>query len=211
VDNENGLISLAQIAALEIHAWGSRADKLDYPDRLIFDLDPDPKVPWGIVVESARQVRLLLQELGLISFVKTTGGKGLHLVIPIDRRHDWKEAKVFCRQVAELIVRFDPAHFTANMSMTQRTGKIYIDYVRNGRGATAIIPYSPRMRSGAPISVPLDWDELNDQMRSDHFTIRNIANRLDNLKRDPWREMKTMRQSLAAAIKKLRPLFAVSK
>lgn len=211
VDNENGLISLAQIAALEIHAWGSRADKLDYPDRLIFDLDPDPKLAWGIVVESALQVRLLLQELGLKSFVKTTGGKGLHLVIPIDRRHDWKEAKVFCRQVAELIVRFDPAHFTANMSMTQRTGKIYIDYVRNGRGATAIIPYSPRMRSGAPISVPLDWDELNDQLRSDHFTIRNIANRLDNLKRDPWREMKTMRQSLAAAIKKLRPLFAVSK
>jgi bifunctional non-homologous end joining protein LigD len=211
VDDVQGLISLAQIAALEIHAWGSRADKLDQPDRLIFDLDPDPAVPWGRVVESARQVRLMLQELGLESFIKTTGGKGLHLVIPIDRRHDWKEAKTFCRQVAELIVRLDHAHFTANMSIAQRTGKIYIDYVRNGRGATAIAPYSPRTRSGAPISVPLAWDELTDKLRSDHFTVRNIANRLETLKDDPWKAMKTMRQSLAGAIKKLQPLVALKK
>src|SRR5262249_39569843 len=129
VDDVAGLIALAQIGALEIHAWGSRADKLEYPDRLIFDLDPDPAVPWRTVVRAARQVRQFLQELGLESFVKTTGGKGLHLVLPIERRHDWGEAKAFCKRVAELIVRADPEHYTANMAKAARGGKIFLDYL----------------------------------------------------------------------------------
>ncbi len=150
VDDESGLISLAQVGALEIHAWGARADKLELPDRLIFDLDPDTRVPWKQVVESARQVRQFLQDLGLVSFVKTTGGKGLHLIVPIDRRHDWDEAKAFCKDVADLIVAADPGHYTANMAKAARPGKIYIDYLRNGRGATAIAPYSTRGASRCP-------------------------------------------------------------
>jgi bifunctional non-homologous end joining protein LigD len=157
VDDVKGLISLAQSAALEILAWGSRSDKRDYPDRLIFDLDPDTELHWSIVVDGARQVRGFLQELGLKSFVKTTGGKGLHVVVPIERRHDWDEAKSFCCQVAQLIVKFDSCHYTANMSKAQHSGKIYIDYLRNARDATAVVAYSQKCVLRAGIS-PADLE-----------------------------------------------------
>jgi bifunctional non-homologous end joining protein LigD len=206
VDDVDGLISLAQIGALEIHAWGSRADKLDYPDRLIFDLDPAEDLPWPSVVRSARQVRDFLQELGLESFVKTTGGKGLHLVVPIDRRHDWDEAKAFCKHVAELIVRADPSRYTSNMSKAARPGKVFVDYLRNGRGATAIVPYSPRARANAPVSVPLTWEELNGRRRGDYFTLRNVMERLAKLRSDPWKAMKGMKQSLKGSIAKVKSL-----
>ena len=206
VDDVAGLISLAQIGALEIHAWGSRADKLEQPDRLVFDLDPDTEVPWKNVVQGARQIRQFLQELGLESFVKTTGGKGLHLVVPIDRRHDWDEVKAFCKEVADLIATADPAHFTVNMAKVARPGKIYLDYLRNDRGATAVVPYSTRARPNAPISTPLTWKELSPRIHSDHYTLRNIEQRLASRARDPWQGIESARQGLAAAIKKLRQL-----
>lgn len=206
VDDVSGLISLVQIGTLEIHAWGSRADKMETPDRLVFDLDPHPQVPWNKVVQGARQVRHFLQELGLESFVKITGGKGLHLVVPIDRRHDWDEAKAFCKDVADLIVMAAPNHYTANMAKAARGGKIFIDYLRNGRGATAIVPYSTRARPGAPVSVPLTWDELSPRIHSDQFTIRNLAKRLASLIRDPWAEIASTRQGLTGPLKKLRTL-----
>jgi bifunctional non-homologous end joining protein LigD len=174
------------------------------PDRLIFDLDPDTHVPWASVVQGARQVRQFLQELGLESFVKTTGGKGLHLVVPTDRRHDWDEAKAFCKEVADLIVKADPHRYTANMAKAARGGKIFIDYLRNGRGATAIVPYSTRAKPGAPVSVPLTWDELCTRIASDHFTVQNIAKRLASLKSDPWTGIDSIRQGIAGALKKLR-------
>lgn len=206
VDDVAGLISLAQIGALEIHAWGSRADRLEQPDRLIFDLDPDPSVAWNTVVQSARQVRDFLLELGLQSFVKTTGGKGLHLVVPIARRQKWDEAKAFCKQVAEFIVQLDPEHYTANMSKAVRHGKIYLDYLRNGRGATAIVPYSTRARPGAPVSMPLTWTQLNARISSDHFTVLNSPKYLASLKQDPWEGIESVRQGLAPAQKKLKAL-----
>jgi bifunctional non-homologous end joining protein LigD len=206
VDDAPGLISLAQVSALELHAWGSREDKLELPDRLIFDLDPAPDVPWGQVIDSAKQVKQFLEELGLRSFVKTTGGKGLHLVVPIERRHDWDEAKAFCKQVAESIETAAPTRFTSNMSKAARPKRIFLDYLRNGRGSTAVIPYSPRARTGAPVSTPLAWDELSEKMHSDHFTIRNVMRRLASIKQDPWRELSTTRQSLTPAIKKLKSL-----
>jgi bifunctional non-homologous end joining protein LigD len=206
VDDAAGLISLAQIGALEIHAWGSRADKLEQPDRLVFDLDPDTHVPWTTVIQSARQVRQFLQELGLESFVKTTGGKGLHLVVPIDRRHDWQEAKAFCKRVADLIVAADPNHYTANMAKAARPGKIFVDYLRNGRGATAVVPYSTRARPGAPVSTPLTWEELSARIRSDRYNVRNMARRLASLKCDPWEGIASVRQGLTAPLKKLAAL-----
>jgi bifunctional non-homologous end joining protein LigD len=209
VDNVAGLISLAQIGALEIHAWGSRADRLEEPDRLIFDLDPDPAVSWATVVQGARQVRKFLEELGLESFVKTTGGKGLHLVVPIQRRQGWDEVKSFCKRVADLIVTADPDHYTSNMAKAARGGKIFIDYLRNARGATAILPYSTRARPNAPVSTPLTWHELSAQVHSDHYTIRNMAKRLASLRRDPWEGIRTLRQSLTGPLKKLRELAAV--
>ena len=199
-------MSLAQIGALEVHAWGSRADKLEQPDRLVFDLDPDPSVVWADVVAAARQIRQFLQDLGLESFVKTTGGKGLHLVVPVERRHDWDAAKAFCKQVADAIATGDPERYTANMSKRARVGKIYIDYLRNGRGATAIVPYSPRARAGAPVSTPLTWEELSDEIRSDRFNVTNLAERLASLKRDPWAGIAKVRQSLTRPLARLRKL-----
>lgn len=204
-DDEAGLISLAQIGALEIHVWGSREDKLERPDRLIFDLDPDEDLPWKRVAEGARQVRDFLQELGLRAFVKTTGGKGLHLVVPIVRRLEWDDAKAFCKRVADLVVAADPAHFTANMAKAARPGKIFIDYLRNGRGATAVAAYSPRSKAGAPVSTPIRWEELDDLGGANTFTIRNIRHRLDRLKKDPWSEIGAVRQGLA------RPLRAIAR
>jgi bifunctional non-homologous end joining protein LigD len=202
VDRVEDLVSLAQIGALEIHVWGSRADKLELPDRMIFDLDPDPAVEWEQVVESAHQIRQFLQEGDLESFVKTTGGKGLHIVVPLQRRHEWDEVKAFSKAVAERIEDADPAHYVSNMAKIKRTGKIFIDYLRNGRTATAIAPYSTRSRPRAPVLVPLDWEELTPQIRSDEFTVRNLGERLARLKRDPWDKIGAIRQSLTSAVRK---------
>jgi bifunctional non-homologous end joining protein LigD len=210
-DDTAGLISLAQIGVLEIHAWGSRADKLEQPDRLIFDLDPDPLVSWGAVVQAAHAMRKFLQELGLESFVKTTGGKGLNLVVPIRRHYEWPEAKAFCKRIAELIVLADPAHFTANMSKAARPRKIFVDYLRNDRGATAIVPYSTGAKLGAPVSVPLTWGELTDRVHSNQYTIRNLPRRLASLKRDPWEGIATVKQDLAGPIEKDRALTRSAK
>ncbi|HUQ72176.1 MAG TPA: non-homologous end-joining DNA ligase, partial [Planctomycetaceae bacterium] len=201
-DEVEDLIALAQIGALEIHVWGSQADKLELPDRMIFDLDPDPAVPWPRVVESAHQIRSFLEEIGLESFVKTTGGKGLHIVVPLQRRSDWDEVKAFSKHVAELVEQADPNHFVSNMSKVKRKGKIFIDYLRNGRGATAICAFSTRAKPHATVSVPLSWDELTPAVPSDQFTIRNLADRLSSLKKDPWAKIGSVRQSLTKSVKK---------
>jgi bifunctional non-homologous end joining protein LigD len=202
VDKVEDLVALAQIGALEIHVWGSQADKLEFPDRMIFDLDPDPAVPWPRVAESAHQIRAFLREIGLQSFVKTTGGKGLHIVVPLQRRHDWDEVKAFSKAVAELIERADPKRYTSNMAKAARGGKIFIDYLRNGRTATAIAAYSTRARPGAPVSVPISWEELTPDIHADTFTIRNLRDRLSGLKKDPWSKIGSVRQSLTSAVKK---------
>ncbi|HEX4129755.1 MAG TPA: DNA ligase D [Pirellulales bacterium] len=202
IEEAADLVRLVQMGVLEIHIWGSRADDVERPDRLIFDLDPAPDVPWPRVTKAAGQVRDFLEELGLESFLKTTGGKGLHLVVPIQRRTDWDEAKAFCKRVAEAIVRADPDHFTSNMSKAARTGKIYIDYLRNGRGATAVAAYSSRARDGATVSTPLDWKELTANLKPAEFTVRTVPARLAKLRRDPWAGIDKVRQSLTTAMRK---------
>ncbi|HEX2486887.1 MAG TPA: DNA ligase D, partial [Myxococcota bacterium] len=154
------LISLVQIGVLELHVWGARADKLDRPDIVVFDLDPDAAVPWSRVVETARALRAYLDDLGVVAFPRVTGGKGVHLVVPIERRSTWDAVRGFSRGVALELVRLAPKLFTANMSKAGRAGKIYIDWVRNTVEATAIASYSPRARPGAPVALPLSWDEL---------------------------------------------------
>jgi bifunctional non-homologous end joining protein LigD len=202
IDTVAGLISLVQMGVLEIHVWGSRDGQLERPDRLIFDLDPDPTVDWPQVVDAARTVRLLLEKLGLRSFLKTTGGKGLHLVVPVEPRADWDEAKAFCRGVADFMVQAAPDLFIATMSKAARKGKIFIDYLRNGRGATAVAPYSTRARPGATVSAPITWEELSASLHSDHFTIENLPSRLSRLKTDPWVGMADTKQSITAAMLK---------
>jgi len=171
---------------VEIHPWGSRADDLERPDRLIFDLDPGEDVPWSAVIAAARELRAELQGRGLESFVKTSGGKGLHVVLPITPRADWDEAKAFTQNVAERMSRAHPDRYVAIMSKRAREGRVFIDYLRNGRGATAVGPYSTRARPGAPVSTPLAWDELSEGLRADHFTVDNLRERLDFLRGDPW-------------------------
>ena len=203
IDDVKDLVALVQIDALELHVWGSREDKLESPDRLVFDLDPAPEVAWKTVVTASLEIRDFLLELGLKSFVKTTGGKGLHLVLPIDRRHSWDEAKSFCKRVAEAIVSIAPKQFTALLSKSARSNKIFIDYLRNGRGATAVVAYSSRARDQATVSTPVSWDELKQIRSGSVFTIQTLPERMKLIKADPWADLMSTRQSLNAPMKKL--------
>ncbi len=174
VTEVGSLIGLAQMGVLEIHVWGSSWPDIEHPDTLVFDLDPDPAVEWPALVRGARLMKEVLRALGLESFVKTTGGKGLHVVVPIVPAGDWEVVHGFCKSVAEALVGHAPDRFTTNMAKQKREGKIYVDYVRNTRGATAIAPYSTRAHEHATIAVPLRWSELSGRIRSDTFTIANI-------------------------------------
>jgi bifunctional non-homologous end joining protein LigD len=201
-DSAAAVIGLVQMGVLELHTWGATRDLLDRPDRLIMDLDPDPAVPWKCVVEAAQLVRSLLQELDLECFLKTTGGKGLHVAVPLQRVHTWDEVKSFSKALAEHLVRLIPDRFVANMSKQKRKGKIYLDFLRNAKGATAIAAYSTRAKPGAPVSVPLAWDELSIDLRSDHFTVANVPDRLQQLRRDPWQAYFTTKQRLTPRMKR---------
>ncbi len=190
-----GLVALVQGGALELHPWGCRIDRLERPDRLVFDLDPAPNIPWERVAESALDVKKELQRLGLVSFVKTTGGKGLHVVVPLSRRNDWNEAKVFARAVAEKMAGEEPDRYVAQMAKDKRVGKVFIDYLRNARGATSVAPYSARARPGAPVATPLEWEELEEDPRT-KFHVRSVPERLERLATDPWEGFFDVRQSL---------------
>ena len=197
-----GLIGLVQIGVLEIHPWGSTVARVEEPDRLTFDLDPDIGLPWRQVVDGALAVKKLLDELGLRSFLKTTGGKGMHVVVPVTPNLPWDEAKQFTKTVTERLVAMAPALYTATLAKRARSGKIFIDYLRNGRGATAVGAYSTRARAGATVSAPIAWSELESGTRSDAFTIRNLTKHLTGQRADPWRDFLSTRQSITAAIRK---------
>jgi len=196
VEDVAGLVGLVQMGVLEFHTWNARADRLETPDRLVFDLDPGPDVPWRAVLAAARLVRSNLQAQGLESFVKTTGGKGLHVVTPIRPGPGWPACVAFARRVAESLVAETPRAFTATMAKAAREGKIFIDYFRNQRGATSVAAYSTRARPGAPVSTPVTWEELNAVPAGSHFTIVAVERRLARLTADPWASYQTVAQSL---------------
>jgi bifunctional non-homologous end joining protein LigD len=196
LDDLAGLITLVQASVIEIHPWGSTFRRLEEPDRMIFDLDPGEEVPWSAVIEAAHEVRARLDDVGLVSFVKTSGGKGLHVVVPITPGAGWDAAKAFTKSIADAMAKQKPDRYLAFMTKKARRGRIFIDYLRNGRGATAVGPYSPRALPDASVSTPLDWDELSEGIRPDHFKIDNLRQRLDVLKQDPWREIGKVRQKL---------------
>jgi bifunctional non-homologous end joining protein LigD len=198
VANLDGLIALVQASALEIHPWGSRAKALDKPDRLIFDLDPGDNIGWNDLVAAALEVRARLADDKLDSFVKTTGSKGLHVVAPVTPRAGWDEAKDYCRAVAEAMARDSPDRLTATMAKRERAGRIFVDYLRNGRGSTAVAAYSTRARPEAGVSMPLDWGELDSIGSADHFTLANASRRFNGLGSDPWQAIDTTKQRLPA-------------
>jgi bifunctional non-homologous end joining protein LigD len=201
VDDLAGLLELVQASVLEIHPWGAMADRPELPDRVTIDLDPGEDVPWSQVIEAAIEVRDRLSALGLASFVKTTGGKGLHVVFPLTPKAGWDEVKGFAQSIAEGMAADHPDRYTANMAKRTRQGRIFIDYLRNGRGATAIGAYSTRARPGAAVSTPLTWDELGPGIRSNHFTLENLPQRLSFLDRDPWAGFRDLRQELPGTSK----------
>jgi bifunctional non-homologous end joining protein LigD len=201
IKTAKGLAALAQVGVLELHAWGSTVTHPDDPDRIVLDLDPGPGVPWSRIKETAAAMRTRLADLDLDSFLKTTGGKGLHLVVPLTRgRQTWDDVKAFARGIANEFARAAPSMFTATASKAGRSGKIYIDYLRNYRGSTAIAPFSPRARPGAPVAVPLRWDELSALATPQKYTINNVLRRLTALRADPWAELPKTRQSLRATL-----------
>ncbi|MFP4623771.1 MAG: DNA ligase D [Gemmatimonadota bacterium] len=200
VDGLPSLLALVQLGVLEFHIWGSRRDRLDRPDRLVFDLDPDESLPFGRVAAAALRLREMLAGMGLESWPKSTGGKGLHVVVPITRRNSWDEAREFTQKVARALVQEVPARFTAKVSKSRREGRIFVDYLRNARNSTAIAEYSPRARPGAPVAVPLAWDELNTRARTPAvFTIRDVPDRVAGAG-DPWEGFDQVRQSITKAM-----------
>jgi bifunctional non-homologous end joining protein LigD len=199
IEDAPGLVALIQMGVLEIHTWNAQADRLEAPDRVVFDLDPGPDVPWAAVVTAARLVRATLEAQGLQSFVKTTGGKGLHVVAPIQPGPGWSDCVGFAGRVVDLLVAETPKAFVATMAKSARKGKIFIDYFRNQRGATSVAAYSTRARTGAPVSTPITWDELDRVPSGSHFTLATIERRLAKLSRDPWAGYETLAQSLPTA------------
>jgi bifunctional non-homologous end joining protein LigD len=197
IDDVESLIALAQIGVLELHVWGSRAEHLDQADIIVFDLDPAEDVPWREVAAASLDVKERLEALGLNAFAKLTGGKGLHVVVPVTPGPSWPAVKKFTRAFVNEMVRNEPRRFVASMSKTKRVGKIFIDYLRNDAEATAIGAYSPRARAGAPVALPIEWDEIApDAAQPPRFGLLEVPKWLAKRKRDPWEGLDTARRSL---------------
>jgi bifunctional non-homologous end joining protein LigD len=186
----DGLMALVQSAALEIHPWGSAAADWERPDFIVMDLDPGEDVVWTAVIAAAEEVRSRLVSAGLAAFVKTSGGKGLHVVSPVKPKAEWPAVKAFTKSVADAMAADSPARYVSTIPKARRHGKILIDYLRNQRGMTAVAPYSTRARPGAPVSMPLGWDELAPEIGPAYFTIRNTPTRLASLAADPWADFR---------------------
>lgn len=196
LDGKKGLIAAAQMGVLELHLWGSRIDDIERPDRLVFDLDPAPDLPFEAVVEASFQMRDLLEELGLQTFPMLTGGKGVHVIAPLTRRHEWPVVKAFAKGVAEFAAKMMPDRYIAVATKAKRKGRIFIDYLRNDRSATAIAPYSPRARKGGPVAWPVSWKELET---AESAAAMTIADAPVEKRKDPWRGYTSLRQSLRAS------------
>jgi len=190
------LTSLAQLGVLELHPWGSRNDDLEHPDRIIIDLDPDAAISWPTLAAAAAEVRKRLKKLGLESFLKSTGGKGLHVVVPIEPNHDWAAVKEFAHSFALALEKSDPSLYLTKMSKSARAGKIYLDYLRNERGATAVAAFSPRARPGAAVSLPLRWSDLKLPERP-VFHVADFPAWKSRLVRDPWKQLPETHQTLS--------------
>jgi bifunctional non-homologous end joining protein LigD len=196
-----GLISLPQVGVLEIHTWNCRNEDIEHPDQLVFDLDPGPGVSWKQIVEGARMLKKTLDGLKLPTFLKTSGGKGLHLTIPIRANIGWDAGKAFCKTIAGSLADQSEL-FVANMRKDLRGGKIYLDYNRNGRTATAVAPYSTRARAGAPVSMPIGWEELGKIESSAQFTVETAGRYLDRRKKDPWEDFEKSRVDVRKVVNK---------
>jgi bifunctional non-homologous end joining protein LigD len=196
IEDVAGLVAMVQMGTLEIHPWGVRVEAPDRPDRIIFDLDPDEGLGFSDVIRATLEIRERLEALGLRSFVKTTGGKGLHVVLPIEPVTQWRDAKAFAKGFSELMAADAPDRYLTKISKAEREGRIFIDYLRNDPTSTAVGPYSTRSRPGAPVATPLEWDEVTVGLDPKAFTVETVPERVRGLARDPWSEMEQTKQPL---------------
>jgi bifunctional non-homologous end joining protein LigD len=200
VDDIEGVIDLVQMGVVELHPWGAHVDDVDHPDRLIFDLDPGEGVEWKALIAAARDIRVRLSAMGLESFVRLSGGKGLHVVLPIRPGVDWTQAKAFCETFADAMVEQAPDRYVATASKAKRGGVIFIDWLRNSRGATSVTSWSLRARPQAGVAVPLAWSELGRTRSGHDYPLPRALRRARTLRRDPWDGWaKATRQKLPAA------------
>ena len=202
IANAEGLLTAAQMNVIEFHTWNATKDKIDKPDRITFDLDPGEGVQWPHMRESAQLVSIFLKELELKSFLKTSGGKGLHVIVPIKRFYDWDTVKEFSQAIVQHLAATIPQRFVAKSGPRNRVGKIFIDYLRNGFGATTVSAWSVRARPGLGVSVPLAWEELESLTSGDRWSALNIHERLDR-GNEPWSDYESVKQSITPAMKKL--------
>lgn len=179
LDDLAGVLSLAQMNVIEFHPWGSKVKTLEKPDRLIFDLDPDPGIGWPKIKDAARELRDELEARGLTSFPRLSGGKGVHLVVPIAKRYSWDQSRTFCDRFAHAMEAQAPQRYVATMSKAKREGRVFIDWLRNGRGATAVSSFSLRARPGAPVAMPVTWDEFAKVRAPDRFKLKDAVKRVD--------------------------------
>lgn len=197
-DSLRAVVSLVQVGVLEMHTWSARRDRLDRPDRLVFDLDPDEGLPWSTTVDAALETRALLEGAGMRSFVKTTGGKGLHVVVPLVRTAGWDEAHRFAGAVAAALERAAPERYLTEASREERHGKVFVDWLRNSWSASAVAAYSTRSRPGAPVSTPVTWDELRAGIDPRELTVTTVPGRVERA-RDPWAEYDAARARITRA------------
>ncbi|WP_312726766.1 DNA ligase D, partial [Stutzerimonas kunmingensis] len=202
IDSAEALVGAAQMGTIELHCWNAVAPELEHPDRFVLDLDPDPALPWKSMLEATQLTQTLLDEIGLTSFLKTSGGKGIHIVVPLDPVHGWSEVKAFSQAIAKYLAKLLPSHFSAVSGPKNRVGRIFIDYLRNSRGASTVAPYSVRAREGLPVSVPIHREELADLKGANLWTVRNLLERLQELgDDDPWADMTRTRQTISAQMR----------
>jgi bifunctional non-homologous end joining protein LigD len=196
VEDARGVLELVQMNALEFHPWGSRVDDPERPDRLVFDLDPAPGVGWADLVAAAKDVRKRVEKHGLESFPRLSGGKGVHVVVPIRRGPEWAEAKAFCETIADEMAAEDPTRYLAHASKAERKGRIFIDWLRNTRGATSVASWSLRARAGAPVAMPVRWSDLAKIESPAAFDLAAAMKRAKTLRKDPWEGFAMTKQAL---------------
>ncbi|MHB2247421.1 DNA ligase D [Pseudomonas fitomaticsae] len=202
INNAEALIGAVQMSTVELHTWNATTTDLDKPDRFVLDLDPDPALPWKSMVEATALTLTVLDELGLKAFLKTSGGKGIHLVVPLTRKHGWDEVKDFSHAIVTHMAKLLPERFSAVSGPKNRVGRIFIDYLRNGLGATTICAYAARTREGLPVSVPLFREEVSEIKGADQWNVGNVHERLAEVGDEPWKDMKKTRQSITAEMRK---------
>lgn len=199
IDDARGLLQLVQMNTLELHPWGATVEDPEHPDRLVFDLDPGDGVSWAQVKSGAREVRDRLQQVGLQSFVRLSGGKGVHVVVPLQPKAGWEQAKAFCEAFAQAMALEQPDRYVATMSKAKREGVIFIDWLRNTRGATSVCSWSLRAREAAGVAVPLRWEELAKVTAADAFPMQKALARAKRLKGNPWQGIERVKQVLPTA------------